>query len=454
MRHSYFGYYKLNDEELNTLWKNALFIFDTNVLLNLYRYQESTRDALLEVMETLKGKMWIPFHVGLEYHRNRLKVIAEQKTRFSEVKNIIADSISKIEDEFNKMQLKTRHSQINPENIIKQYRAIQKEYEEELSKLEDSCITVSSEDIIRDRLDELYDGKIGKPPKTQEEVNELFEEGDARYSNCIPPGFKDDSKDKTKSDEFSYAGIVYRRKYGDLIIWKQIISYAREKKVSKIIFVTDDKKADWWWKERCDGEKTIGVRPELREEILRDANVGGFHVYNTEGFLKYANKKLDAQITDDAIDEVRAVSIEKLRYIRAAQKHQLARKYTETAVFKWLSDRFDRMIPSKLGFPDFIGYSNEDKYGFEVKYVTNPRVISNHLRELFYRAYYTLNEEGFFEMVIIFVISDDLLLPKLEEMLRRHLPDLRGRIRIMIGRVLSDSQNDISEFLPLANYLV
>ncbi len=46
--------------------EQALFVFDTNVLLNLYRYQSGTRDELLNVLAQLSDRIWIPHHVALE----------------------------------------------------------------------------------------------------------------------------------------------------------------------------------------------------------------------------------------------------------------------------------------------------------------------------------------------------------------------------------------------------
>lgn len=39
-----------NNVDFSETWRSALFVFDTNVLLNLYRYQESTREELLNVI--------------------------------------------------------------------------------------------------------------------------------------------------------------------------------------------------------------------------------------------------------------------------------------------------------------------------------------------------------------------------------------------------------------------
>lgn len=308
MKNIFKGYYKLSSDEFESLWKNALFIFDTNVLLSLYRYQSSTRDALLQVMERLKGRVWIPYHVGLEFQRNRLKVIAEQHKRFSDVKKILGKTISGMESEFTRLQLKTRHSHINPDQLIKNIEKIHSEFIAELSGLEKKSINVNSGDEIRDRIDKLFEESIGEQPDNQKSIDDLFSDGESRYKSNIPPGYKDSSKDEKDSDEFTYAGITYKRKYGDLIIWKQIISHASKSASKNIIFITDDSKADWWWKVESNGSKTIGVRPELKDEILRKAEVENFHIYNTEGFLSYAKKQLDVPVTNEAIEEVRKIS--------------------------------------------------------------------------------------------------------------------------------------------------
>jgi len=85
-------YDDLAEKNFGIAWKQAIFVFDTNVLLNLYRYQTGTRDELLTVLGQLSGRVWIPHHVALEFQRNRLKVIAEQSKRFSEVRRTIEKS--------------------------------------------------------------------------------------------------------------------------------------------------------------------------------------------------------------------------------------------------------------------------------------------------------------------------------------------------------------------------
>ena len=78
---------------------------------------------------------------------------------------------------------------------------------------------------------EKYDHVLPSP--SQEEIFKWCEEGQNRYKKEIPPGFKD-AKNKD--------GV---RKYGDLIIWKELLKFAC-KQEQDVIFITDDVKADWW----------------------------------------------------------------------------------------------------------------------------------------------------------------------------------------------------------------
>ena len=453
MENKFKGYYNLNDQEFQNLWKNSLFIFDTNVLLNLYRYQSSTRDALFQVMERLEDRVWIPYHVGLEFQRNRLTVIADQYKRFSEVKGIVGKSISNMKNEFDGLQLKKRHSHINPDKLIESIEKIQLEFYEELNKQEENSISVSSEDEIRLRIDKLLNNKIGKAPEDQRAIDAIFAEGEIRYKNNTPPGYKDASKDGGNSDEFTYSGINYKRKYGDLIIWKQIISHASEKSLKNIIFITDDSKADWWWKIENNGMKTLGVRPELKDEIYRAAKTENFHVYNSEGFLSYANKQLDAKVTEEAIEEVREISVERREIAMNARVFRQMAQSAEKSVYEWLSHNFSHLEHQGHSYPDFIGHQNEYKYGFEVKLVRDPRSILHRIKDMLYRAYYSLNEEGFYEMTIVFVVLNEETIAEVEHHLRQRAPEMHGNLRIVLGKAeYNEEEGYVYGFTPYTDF--
>jgi hypothetical protein len=72
------GYYLPTNEEFGAMWRGGIFSVDANVLLNLYRYTKPTRERLLDILGRLKGQLWLTNQAGLEFHRNRQAVIAEQ----------------------------------------------------------------------------------------------------------------------------------------------------------------------------------------------------------------------------------------------------------------------------------------------------------------------------------------------------------------------------------------
>jgi len=80
---------------IKALWKEAIFVFDTNVLLDIYRSQPETRNLLLETLKGLENKSWLPHRVAYEFRRNRRSVIAEANFNLSELQKILMQ-ISKI----------------------------------------------------------------------------------------------------------------------------------------------------------------------------------------------------------------------------------------------------------------------------------------------------------------------------------------------------------------------
>ncbi len=112
-------------------------------------------------------------------------------------------------------------------------------------------------DPVEQRLDEIFDGKLG-PPYTN--MHDIHVRAQQRLELSIPPGFRDAAEKK----DF--------HRYGDVVLWLQLLDYAKAQKKS-IILVSSDAKTDWWLKRNG---KAIGPRPELLEELHATAGVA-FH---------------------------------------------------------------------------------------------------------------------------------------------------------------------------------
>ena len=62
------GYYP---PDFDKLWNEATFVFDTNVLLDLYRSSPKYRKEMLDILDILEGRIWIPHQFFFEYHRHK-----------------------------------------------------------------------------------------------------------------------------------------------------------------------------------------------------------------------------------------------------------------------------------------------------------------------------------------------------------------------------------------------
>lgn len=306
MKDLFRGFYSPDDNSLKEIWRDdhTLFVFDANVLLNLYSYASTTRDDFYSILQELGDRIWLPYYAGLEYQRRRLNVVKNEKGVFKEIR----DNLEKIEkifsSDFRKLHLKRRFPKLSDKTEIleKEISKAISTYKKSLNHWDKQQPCVRSHDKVRKKLDDLFSGRVGEKPNSQEWLNQIYNEGKVRYEKKIPPGFQDADKANPKGGElFSYDGYEYNRVYGDLIIWSQVIEKARNEAVRNVIFITDDAKNDWWYTLSSNGEKTIGPLAELQEEIYRKAEIDKFHMYNTSNFLEHGKEHLDIEVNDSSI---------------------------------------------------------------------------------------------------------------------------------------------------------
>jgi hypothetical protein len=315
MRSQFRGYYPPSPEEFAQLWDTGIVVLDTNVLLNMYRYTVDTRESLFAVLVEFSSKLWLPYQVALEYHQSRLTTIIEQRKAYENLRKTVAANMASLRSELDKYRL---HPVLDVDGLI----SATGEFENALSKTisdqeerhsEKASFTPQSDDI-RDRLTVLYEGRVGGPYEA-ERLAEIEAIGDSRYEADIPPGYADKKKPK-------------ETRYGDLILWMQLIEHA-ERERHPVIFITDDVKADWWL--RVEGQ-TIGPRPELIAEMHRRSGQL-FHMYRAEQFARYARDYSTAAISDSALSEIDHLAakqeeerkiVEKAREVLKRQQQKLS----------------------------------------------------------------------------------------------------------------------------------
>ncbi len=274
MRDLFPGYMRARPEALQELWKSARIAVDANVLLNVYRYSETTRDQLVDVFERLKERLWLPWQFAKEFYDNRGRVVLEQSTAYLTARR----AVEQLLEDFKSFK---KHPFVSVDRI-QQLEA----FAVELGDLGARREEILHDDPILQRIESIFDGRVGEAP-TPDQLKDIHAEASRRYASHVPPGYED-TKEK---------GIPSC--YGDYVGWRQILDFAKGRN-SAILFVTDDVKDDWWYRVR--GDKTIGPRPELIVEFREECSVP-FHMYTTEQFLRLAVTEFGAVVTEEAITE-------------------------------------------------------------------------------------------------------------------------------------------------------
>ncbi|HCG5537620.1 TPA: DUF4935 domain-containing protein [Vibrio parahaemolyticus] len=376
MKNSFLGFYSPNDDLLQQTWssESTIFVFDTNVLLNLYGYAEQTRDDFYKIIHELEDKVWLPYQVGLEYQRRRLDVIKNEKSIFKDVDNYLAKIQKVFDSDFKSLSLQRRFPKLaeNTEKLEAQISKSVADYKKSVKYWNDKQPCVRSHDPIREKLDILFDQKLGEPPVNQEWLDNVYKEGKERFEKLIPPGFKDAAKDKSPDSHFVYNGLSYERQYGDLILWKQIIEKSSSENIKSVVFVTDDSKEDWWYQLSSNGKKIVGPLAELRAEICREANTETFHMYTTSEFMKDGQKYLNVGLNEDSISDVVHVQNEHENLTIAPLRKYVRKRPVYTQ--RYIAHKYDETLDEKLEAFQAEKYFNKYLSSYlEEKELTLPR---------------------------------------------------------------------------------
>lgn len=333
MKDVFKGYYNIENSVLEELWKDdkTLFVFDANVLLNLYGYAKKTREDFFSILQAINKKLWIPYHVGLEYQRRRLSIVRNEKIVFNDIESNLEKIQKVFKGDFEKLALKRRFPKLfeNTEKLEKEINKSISNYRKSVQHWDNEQPCVRSHDEIREKLNDFFDGKVGDKPENQKWLDDLYKEGEERFKKKIPPGFKDSGKGSNDDDTHFYNdGLYYERQYGDLVLWYQLIDKAKSESVENVIFITDDAKDDWWYKISSNGKKTIGPLAELQSEIYRKSNIRNFHMYSTSMFLEDGKSNLAVDVSESSIEDASTPHVsERSNNLTSNQLSEMADKY-------------------------------------------------------------------------------------------------------------------------------
>jgi hypothetical protein len=286
-----FGAYRTpTDADYHRLLIEGLVVPDTNVLLNLYRYNEQTRSDLLAILGKL-SHLWVPHQVMAEFWRNRESVLQDPRDTAVNVRQLTTQrdqTASTIRAWANRVSL--------PKNrAAKLLKTLTDAFDGAISAVSDLADKQST-DFARDtnndpvlaQLEPILQGRVGAP-LGQDDYERAVKEAKARAESKRPPGYKD-------------AGKTDGNAAGDYLVWCQILREARTVK-RDVLLITGDVKEDWWRREQGEAR---GPRPELAQE-LRETASARLLMLRPESLLLRAGPALQIEVHDQSVQDAERV---------------------------------------------------------------------------------------------------------------------------------------------------
>jgi len=279
------------DDDYLKLFTSGLVIPDTNVLLNLYRYNEQTRNDLLTVLKRLGDHLWVPHQVMDEFWRNRENVLKDPQD---------TDTCISLLTRHRDQATGTFRGWANRVSLPKdQSSPLLHEIEQAFDKVIGAVSKLAGEhswddardtttDPVLGALEPLLNGRVGSR-LDQAEHDQALREAKSRAEQKRPPGYKDHGKtDGTAA--------------GDYLIWVQVL---REAQITQrdVLLITGDVKEDWWRREHGEAR---GPRPELVLELKERANVK-LYMLRPESLLLRARQALKIAVHDESLEDAERV---------------------------------------------------------------------------------------------------------------------------------------------------
>lgn len=287
MKKTFYEYHVKDKENFDDLLKNAKIILDTNSLLNLYRYNSSNRNKYFEILTKVQDRLFLPHQVGREFYKNKeniinLKINLKNNLLkfFEDNTNNMKKSLENSEGKYGNFMSILKHEEDLKQQLISEMDLTLTKFNRLLDDFKDDSHLYKNDEILA-KITELFENKVGKS-FNKVELDKIYIEGELRYKELVPPGFKDD-KDKTFPD-----------KYGDLVIWKEIINLAQNEKCD-ILYISDDRKEDW--AEKIEG-KDKGPRKELIRELYENSGKI-FMSLTTKAFIQSISDVLSIKETEE-----------------------------------------------------------------------------------------------------------------------------------------------------------
>ncbi|MBE0336039.1 PIN-like domain-containing protein [Paenibacillus sp. 23TSA30-6] len=265
---------RINEERLKYHWDNSEIALDTSTLLFLRQCHSEYAKELIDIFMFKKDSIWIPQKVKEEFETNNKK---DSLTGMSSIKGFqknLNESITRLKNSIDSERSKLESSGFSllsevlfNLNIDRMFIETLQEFSQKGSQLSETNREFIKSGIIGLFYKQIF-SNVGEG-FSENEIKAIEVEGVDRYEKNIPPGDKDKNKKVNK--------------YGDLIIWKQILKYLPKSKKRSFMFITRDGKSDWF------DQNTGMVRTELKQEVKRECPGSEFDIILLEDLIRHGS---------------------------------------------------------------------------------------------------------------------------------------------------------------------
>lgn len=257
--------FNANYKSIKELTSNCIYMFDTNVLLVPFSTTEGSFSVISKIFHKLKSeeRILISARVAREFAKNRPITIGNIFLKLRQKKSLINSGHFSI-DEFPLLEQNDNFKDLQA--LLTEIKKLLKKVSKTYEAIESDILNWNWDDPISTEYKTIFS------PETIIEVLKDRNDIDAdlifRNTFNVAPGYKDRSKDDN--------GI------GDLINWQTVLEVGKEKQVD-IIFVSNDKKNDWYY---VQDKTAIYPRFELFDEFRRFTNGKSIGIIDFPEFLK------------------------------------------------------------------------------------------------------------------------------------------------------------------------
>jgi len=215
--------------------QDCFILIDTNILASFFRLHEQARTELINWMAPFisSGRLKTPAWAMNEYTK---KLVRDKLSEYLSNRNKLATINSDFKEARKFLSLHINPAQLPPD-IYSESQA----YLNDLSNVENGIQRLQNLvkktdtryiQMVNDLLMATFNGTV-----LQSDIFALAEQvtvkGPVLFRNELPPGFEDKGKDLNP--------------FGDLIIWEEILAFAKKEQAKKVIFLTNDHKRDWMY---------------------------------------------------------------------------------------------------------------------------------------------------------------------------------------------------------------